>query len=767
MISQKPLRVMWLLNHTTLRNFEIQQLLRLGIKEIFLPKNFPYDEGNLSASICTDHDAQLGLNADEIELLNAQNWYGEPSKEAWELANRYFDVVFIGFFPRQIMSSCLNFKGAIVLRAFGLGGEETYSKLLYKVGGASLVAAVSRVGKKFWFGMGYEHLRESEEAFVDRRSVYMPVGMKNAQLSDVWEGNDRLVFFVCPRIGSSPYFKRVYTDFLKVFNDIPYRIGGAQPIPINDSRVLGFLSNSRYAEVMKQSRVMFYHSQEPNHIHYHPFEAIRVGMPLVFMAGGMLDLLGGKNLPGRCRDFAEARRKVERILAGDEKLIASIKASQPVLLSSMEPENCEGPWSRGFQRVAAELASWRSEQSVRPQTSSIKKIAVILPVGYRGGSLRGAFTLAKALKVGSQQSNANSDIVFAHLDDPASYTEEEFNDLSPDIARRPYQWKILKPAEARRAMRYAGYENWEPLDQDYMAPDDGMQQMLDCSVWVVVSDRLPYPIIPLRPLVLMVYDYLQRYENILSHGADTPFLDAARSAERVLVTTEFAKEDALQYAGVEPRRVVKVPMLAPEFPIERERSVFEKNHRPYFVWTTNAARHKNHKNAAEALLIYYTELDGRLNCRVTGVNTGGMLSSALPHLQQMSKIFQQSKVLSEKVIWMGELPDMQYRKQLRNAEFLWHAGRIDNGTFSVIEAACSGVPALSSDYPAMREIDKQFSLNLLWMDSDSPQNMAQQLKTMELETHARVELLPTEEQLKCQRVEAHAMRYWQEVAACM
>ena len=62
-MTDRPLRVMWLLNHTTLRQFEIPQMESLGITEIFLPKSFPYDEGNLSASIDHSKDAALNLEA--------------------------------------------------------------------------------------------------------------------------------------------------------------------------------------------------------------------------------------------------------------------------------------------------------------------------------------------------------------------------------------------------------------------------------------------------------------------------------------------------------------------------------------------------------------------------------------------------------------------------------------------------------------------------------------------------------------------------------
>lgn len=101
---------------------------------------------------------------------------------------------------------------------------------------------------------------------------------------------------------------------------------------MNDQNVLGFLPKEEHDRNMREFRVMFYHSTEPNRIHYHPFEAIRAGMPLVFMAGGMLNRFGGANLPGRCRSFQEARKKIERILNDDGELIEKIRQTQYRLL---------------------------------------------------------------------------------------------------------------------------------------------------------------------------------------------------------------------------------------------------------------------------------------------------------------------------------------------------------------------------------------------------------------------------------------------------
>ena len=766
MTEGKPLRAMWLLNHTTLRNFESQQLLGLGVCELFTPKRFPFDEGNLSASITFELDQSLSLSHDEIAVLNAQDWYGEPSSEAWGIANRHFDIAFIGFFPRQMLSVCRNFQGAIVVRAFGLGGEETYSKLLRKLGGVQLQAAIQRCGRRFWFGMGYDHLKDIEDVCIAERSVFMPVGLKRSSVSDQWQGNDKRVFFVCPRIGSSPYFNRVYRNFVEFIDGLPYLVGGAQPIAVNDPNVLGFVSAERHAENMVQSRVMFYHSQEPNHIHYHPFEAVTAGMPLVFMAGGMLDRMGGIGLPGRCQTLADARRKIERILADDRELIDNIRSSQTVLLEPLLPKSCEPAWRKGFERIVHVLAEWRAEQAVRPVIQRRKRIAIILPVAYRGGSLRGAISLALALHLGSRQSREDADVVFFHLDDPSEYTSSAFTGLSSAIKRRPFNWKSLPAIEARRAMRYAGHEGWEPDADQYMVPDDGMRHAMDCDLWLIVSDRLSSPILPLRPICLAVYDYLQRYEDLLSHGADQLFLAAARAAEKVLVTTEFTRLDALQYAGLEARKVVKVPMLAPNFPLRRTQLTSVAGD-AYFLWTTNAAPHKNHTHATEALRIYYEELGGQWSCRVTGVNTENLLTSERPHLKAMAEVFVRSNPLRNHVKWMGELPDLEYQQLLSQAKFLWHAGRIDNGTFAVIEAACFGVPSLSSDYPAMREVDKQFSLNMAWMNADDPRQMAEKLKAMEQDAGDRCKLLPSEAQLRSQRIDQHANTYWQEVRTCL
>lgn len=766
MSLQAPLRVMWLLNHTSARKFEVSMLKRIGVEQIFLPKCYPDDPRFRSASVDYSQDEFLDIPKDHLEILNKTNWYAGGDENSWRLANKYFDVVFIIFYSIDIFQSVAKyFHGAVIWRVFGTQQPMTYGKIISYYGGERVL---KRLGKRFYFGEAYSHLADQESDNIRDRRCYFPLGMLNIGFENLWKGECKKILFVCPDIAFNEYYKQTYESFCRDFGDLPYMVSGAQPVAIADPHVLGFVSGEEHHRNMTQARVMFYQSRESHHIHYHPFEAVRIGMPLVFMSGGMLDRLGGEKLPGRCSTVREARKKIERILNDDWSFIEEICSAQRVLLSAMDPENMVDSWREGFRRIAADLEILRLKMQARPIKTSRKRVAVILPVGYRGGSLRGALLLAKALYLGSRQAGESVDVVFLHLDESSIYSDGDFAELPAGVLRRPYSWKTLTSSEARRAMRYAGFSTWEPTASEYIVPNDGIQQLQDCDLWLVVSDRLSCPLLPLKSSVLMVFDYLQRYEPVITKGADQAFLAAARAADRVLVTTNFTWRDATQYAGLEPEKVRKVPMLTPEFPVVRtEQAARPRPAEDYFLWTTNAAAHKNHVNAARALEIYYGDLGGRLYCRVTGVNTHGMRSGEGAHIKAMAEVFDRSAILDKRVRWCGELPDAAYRELLGGALFLWHAGRIDNGTFSVVEAARLGVPSLSSDYPAMREMDAQFSLGLSWMDATSPRDMATQLKQMERDAISRRACLPTIQQLSAQSVEALAPFYWEEVRACL
>ena len=699
-------------------------LKAIGIDEVFLPKIIPLDHNFRSASVDFSEDAHLGIPASDLALLNQQDWYGTPALEAWEVANRHFEVLFFIAHREEIFRAVsAHFRGAIVWRAYGLDKTLTYGAILSHVRDGDAWRGIRGAGNRFWFGEAYAHLHEAEGPVLRERAVYLPLGLAKTELHDNWTGSDRRLYFVCPEIGFNPYYKRIYAEFNEAFAGFDFAIGGVQPIPVADPRVLGFVPDQQHQKNMRDFRVMFYHSREPNHIHYHPFEAIRAGMPLVYMAGGILDRFGGTHLPGRCTTLMEARNKIRRILDDDRSLIGAIRDSQPSLLEPMKAENCIDDWRSGFAKILARLESSRSA----PKSLAPLRIAVILPLGYRGGTLAGAKALATAIAEGSAGQGEAAEVVLAYLDDSSVYSDRDFAELDSSIKRRPFTWKRIDSATAQRAMSYSGLDRDMPSPV-YLVPDDGINQLMDCQLWVVVSDRLSEPLLPIRPYVLMVYDYLQRYTGTVSLDMNLRFFSAAREADRVFVTTSFTYDDAVQYAGLPARKVVKLPMLAPlPQPLTRSIDRFAK---PYFVWPTNLGAHKNHDIALEALQIYYDRYGGALTCRITGVGTSQLFEfDALPTSLGRTRSGNQS--LKRRIKVYGELHSDAYRNLVAGARFLFHPALADNGTFSVIEAATLGVPSLSSDYPAMREIDATFDIGLVWMDARDPEDIAKQLVWME------------------------------------
>ncbi len=760
-LHKKP-RVMWLLNHGTARKFEIEMLKQIGIEEIFLPKKYPEDITFRSASIDFSEDANLTIPPDELAILNEADWYSSPSCEAWEIANRYFDVLFFILHDKNILKNIeKNYKGIVLWRTFGLDRSLSYTKLLNILFDDFGKTIVRSIGKRFYFAQAYDHLHHIEDNFLSQRALFLPLGMHNSTIDDQWQGSDCRIFFVCPALGFSPYYQDIYKKFVKDFKDLKYVIGGEQSISVADPNVLGFVPTEVHQRNMREMRVMFYHSTEPTHIHYHPFEAIKAGMPLVFMGGGMLDRMGGKNLPGRCKNIKEARRKIERILNDDFSLIEDIRKSQICLLDSMKTENCIDAWRKGFEPIFRLLEKVKITHPVK--INKKKRIAVILPVEYKGGSLRGAILLAQAIEYGARQAGQNVEVVFCYLE--GNYTDEDFIDLPLSIKRRLYTWHILHRKAANRAMIYAGLEQ-NLTSEYYLSIDDKINHLMECDLLVMVSDRLSLPLLPIKPYIVMVYDYLQRYEPILSAARNQQYISIAHCAECVLVTTEFTRKDAIQFAGLPNEKVIKLPMLTPQFSLEKTIPDNDLEHQ-YFLWTTNASIHKNHENAFKALSIYYEKYNGQLECHVTGVNVKDLKKYELSHFVALLEIMKNNIKLRQSLKILGYLSHMKYQLHLKTSRFLWHAGRIDNGTFSVVEAAHLGVPALSSDYPAMREMNKQFSLNLNWMNPYDPEDMALQLKKMEVEGNALQSKLPSVESLSSQSVEKLAGAYWEAVKKCL
>jgi glycosyltransferase involved in cell wall biosynthesis len=732
-------RVAWLLNHTTLRAFEVPLLRSLGY-EVYTSKRLPYGNEFLSASVDHGDDAFLTLPADALAVLNRHNFYEQPLTAAVaEAFASHFGTVICACHPTLVATLLEHYRGRIVVRVFGREGDRTYAEYLETGIGPWVRETVEAAGERFRLAPAYESIAPNEPEWLRSRCVTLPLGVPDALLANAgsWTGRDRRVFFVCPRIASHPaYYGRVHADFLRAFGTLPHLVGGHQPVPVRDPNVAGWVDDATWSGWLRELRVMYYHSREPRHLHYHPLEAIAFGMPVVFMRGGLLEELGGGDQPGACATEREAVRKVERVLAGDEALTAAVREAQPRILAALSRERCEREWR---ERFAGGVLRVEPEPAV--EVREARRVAVLLPQAYRGGTLRAAKDLARMVRFGALERGERVDVVFSSPHDER-VRAAELTDLAADgIPVRPTIWKGMDTVSLPERVRGAA-----PSPGPYVYPTDGANDFLDCDFWLVVSDRVTAPMAPLRPYGAVVFDYIQRYvPEVLSDDMwvlqRQGLLPLARQARFVVATNPATVADLVSYAGVPRARVVELPIFFE--PLDVAAAGAAPVEGGYLLWVTNTAFHKNHATVLDALERYYEVHGGTLATVMVGpmthyfspdVDDPGM--DRVTHVVAARSRIRNSAALSENVAVVGELPAAHYTGAVVHARALLHSCLYDNGTFSIVDAACAGVPALSSRYPAMQHLDRILSLGVRFYDPHDSRELAAALAAVEAEPAA-------------------------------
>jgi len=392
----------------------------------------------------------------------------------------------------------------------------------------------------------------------------------------------------------------------------------------------------------------------------------------------------------------------------------------------------------------------------------MKKIAVMLPIGYRGGSLRAAKSIAKGIAFQTHKQNADIQVVFSYAKEGKYNLHLEFDDLiAAGIQLRETVWEVCSKSTLSALATLVGIDKTNLEYEQYCVPTDGANDFFDCDFWLIVSDRLPAPLFPMRKYACLIFDYIQRYvpeifgdNSLLWETQVANLFYTVQKSSKVFVTTPSTRADMISYAGVDEARI---QLLEMEFhPIEsRDTQIGSSLPADYVLWATNAASHKNHVNALESFEIYTQELKGRLHLVLTGVGTryldprnkfpneDPMLQP--PQIQYFREKIRQNPKLQNKVHILGNVSDSMFAGLIKTARFLWHPAIYDNGTFSVVEAAYLGTPSLSARYPAMEYINQKFDLNLQFFDPLNQGSAAEAL--MNMETQAKLIRLPEQSNL--------------------
>ena len=70
---------------------------------------------------------------------------------------------------------------------------------------------------------------------------------------------------------------------------------------------------------------------------------------------------------------------------------------------------------------------------------------------------------------------------------------------------------------------------------------------------------------------------------------------------------------------------------------------------------------------------------------------------------------------------------MKYQRLLQGAAFFMHPGYADNGNGTAFDAAMMGVPTLSTDYPAMRNMADVTGIKMAFFEKDNVEELSELL----------------------------------------
>ena len=322
--------ILYLFAHKTLTDFEVPIITSRG-HGVFIPKK--KTSLNKLDSIYDDmykyDDSLQNISVNDLNILNDIDWYNNDTiltRQMIDLLNVNFKYIFITLLTSGKLLTQLiqNFKGLIYYRFFGLASTHSYKDMVINYASPNV---------KYIFGYNeiYTYEQSLSSFFNANNSIVTPLGCPDHFINtyeNSHKGTTNKICFVCSKINHCPYYTNIYHTFMKNFGTkYEYVLLGKNNETLTDDNKFNNLSTDAYFNKMSECKLMYYHSTEPRHLHYHPIEALIIGLPVLFHKESLLNgfLM---NSPGKCNDINEVHEKINRILNNDVEFIHEIKKEQ-------------------------------------------------------------------------------------------------------------------------------------------------------------------------------------------------------------------------------------------------------------------------------------------------------------------------------------------------------------------------------------------------------------------------------------------------------
>jgi len=362
--------ILYLFAHKTLTDFEVPIITSRGYG-IFMPKQ--KKSLNKLDSIYDDaykYDNSLqNMSVNDLHMLNAIDWYNNDTiltHQMIDLLNVNFKYIFVTLLTSGHLLTQLikQFKGLIYYRFFGLASTYSYEPMVINYASPNV---------KYIFGYNaiYTYEQSLSSFFNSSNSHVIPLGCPDNFIQtyeNSHKGINNKLCFVCSKINQCPYYTNVYNNFMKNFGcKYEYVLLGKNNEILTDNNKFNNLSDDAYFNKMSECKLMYYHSMEPRHLHYHPIEALIIGLPVLFHKESLLNTFLIDS-PGKCNDIDEVHAKINRILNDDVEFINEIKKEQQKCIYVFKSVNNMNAFDRvlGITSLKFSILNCLNKQIISP-----------------------------------------------------------------------------------------------------------------------------------------------------------------------------------------------------------------------------------------------------------------------------------------------------------------------------------------------------------------------------------------------------------------
>jgi hypothetical protein len=325
--------ILYIVNHKTLTDFEVPILISKGFGVLIVKNLSSLDDRYYSLYLNNYYyDNFLFLDPDIISKMNNVDWYNSKniSREIMNILNKYFDCIFMTLLTTSQITKQLidEYCGKIYYRFFGREKNYRYNN------------SVPYISHKLKYIFSYQEIYDFEISndnyFNANNSFVIPLGLSNnliTKIKNTYKPTINRICFICSKIGICSYYTDIYNNFKDNFKNYDYVILGKNNV-ITNQYILNDLNDDNYYEEIRKSKLLFYHGTEPRHLHYHPLEAIIIGIPIIFYENSLLTKYLNNSL-GKCANVEEAKNKIIRILNNEQDFIKSIIDTQNDILEHL------------------------------------------------------------------------------------------------------------------------------------------------------------------------------------------------------------------------------------------------------------------------------------------------------------------------------------------------------------------------------------------------------------------------------------------------